>query len=430
MSGQPMSGIRTRESDRPVHDASPASQDGRGSKLSSGAALLLLGLSRRSLAGGILAAIGGRLAYSALKGRTLTAPKAHQDAQHGGHARSKLCAAQVAENGNASERDQIEQSRAQVSWHETHGSRMDPRRDRTRPSSDSRSAASWKQLLLDPQALLGIVKEAISAWSADRVPSLAAALAYYTTFSLAPLLLIVIAVVGVFFGARAAQGTIVQEIGGVIGKSGVEAVQTMLQSAHKPGTGSLAAIIGVVALLIGAGGVFQELQDSLTIIWRVPNQHKGFLQTLKDRFLSYGMVLGVGFLLLVSLMLSAAIAAAGKFFGGLLPFSEAILHLLTFGVSFAVVTVLFAMIFKILPRAPVPWRHVWPGAVFTALLFNLGKLAIGLYLGKSSIGSAYGAASSLLVMLAWVYYSAQILYFGASFTRAYASNRGYRPPGG
>jgi membrane protein len=247
-------------------------------------------------------------------------------------------------------------------------------------------------------------------------------------FSVAPLLVIAIAVVGVVFGKQAAQSGIMQEIGGVLGNSGVQAVQTMLQSAHKPGRGVLAGMFGVIALLLGASGVFGELQDALKAIWHVPSTQAGLWQKLKNRFISYGMVLGVGFLLLVSLLLSAGMAAAGKFFGGFLPFSEVILHLLTFAVSFAVVTVLFALIFKVLPEVPVAWSDVWAGAVFTALLFEVGKEALGLYLGKSSMASAYGAASSVVVMMAWVYYSAQILYFGAEFTRAYAIKRGYRTP--
>jgi len=281
--------------------------------------------------------------------------------------------------------------------------------------------------LLDRKAIWALLKETISNWSADRVPSLGAALAYYTMFSIARLLVIAIAVVGLAFGTQAAQSTIVQEVGGVVGRNGVQALQTMLQSAHKPGVGTIAGIFGVITLLLGAAGVFGELQDALNAIWQVRSQQQGLWQNVKNRFISYGMVLGVGFLLLVSLLLSAALAAAGKFFGGFLPFSEVILHLLNFALSFAVITALLAMIFKVLPQAPVAWRDVWAGAVFTALLFELGKQAIGLYLDKSNIASAYGAASSIVVMLAWVYYSAQILYFGAEFTRAYASKRGYRP---
>ena len=390
--------------------------------LSSGVALVLIGLRQRSLAGAIIFALGGRLAYQSFK------KGPHYDREEFSSVGETQTGAAGVYGGNGAGHLDVDSSTAAeistgaVQTRERHDHPNEPHQ-----SVPGGSGTSWKQLLLNRKAVWALLKETISNWSADRVPSLGAALAYYTMFSIAPLLVIAIAVVGLAFGTQAAQSTIVQEIGGLVGKNGAQAIQTMLQSAQKPGVGTLAGIFGIVTLLLGAAGVFGELQDALNAIWRVRSQQQGLWRNVKNRFISYGMVLGVGFLLLVSLLLSAALAVVGKFFGGFLPFSEVILHLLNFAVSFAVVTALFAMIFKVLPQAPVAWRDVWAGAAFTALLFELGKQAIGLYLGKSSIASAYGAASSIVLMLAWVHYSAQILYFGAEFTRAYASKRGYTP---
>jgi membrane protein len=287
-------------------------------------------------------------------------------------------------------------------------------------------SAGWKSSLLNLELLGSLFKETFSYWTEDKAPRLGAALAYYTIFSLAPLLIIAIAVAGLVFGAKAAQGSVVEQIGGLVGQRGAEAIQTILQSAHKPAIGTIVGIFGVATLLFGASGVFGELQDALNTVWHVPTRQMSIRQCIKDRFPCFVMVLGIGFLLMVSLLLSAALAAVGKFLGGYLPISENLLHVLSFLVSFGISTLLFAMIFKILPQTPVAWSDVWVGAVVTALLFDVGKLLIGLYLGKSSIASTYGAASSLAIVLAWLYYSAQILYFGAEFTRVYASRHGSR----
>ena len=201
----------------------------------------------------------------------------------------------------------------------------------------------------------------------------------------------------------------------------------MIQRANQPTTGIVATVVATATLLLGASGVFGQLQDSLNTIWGVqPKEGRGIWGLIKDRFISFAALLGTGFLLLVSLVLSAGLAAFGKWFGGWLPAPEVVLQVLEFLISFAVITGLFAMIFKILPDAQVAWRDVWVGAALTALLFTVGKFAIGLYLGKSDVGSAYGAAGSLVILLVWVYYSAQILLFGAEFTQVYANAVGSR----
>jgi membrane protein len=277
------------------------------------------------------------------------------------------------------------------------------------------------------RAALNLGTEAASKWSADRAPRLGAALAYYTVFSLAPLLVIVIAIAGFVFGQEAAQGYIVQQIGALVGERSARAIQDMVENARQPTTGILATIIAVVTLLLGASGVFGQLQDALNTIWEVKAKPgRGFMGLLRDRFLSFVAVLGTGFLLLVSLVLSAALAALGKVLSGMLPAPESVLQGLNFIVSIAVITVMFGMIFKFLPDATIRWNDVWIGAAVTALLFTLGKFAIGLYLGKSNVASVYGAAGSLVILLVWVYYSSQILLFGAEFTAVYANRYGSR----
>jgi membrane protein len=271
-----------------------------------------------------------------------------------------------------------------------------------------------------------LLKDTVTEWNEDNVPMFAAALAYYTIFSLAPLLLIAIAIVGFFFGEAAAQGEIVRQIQGLIGKDGAEAIQTMIQNAHRPGSGgTLATIVGVVLLFLGASGVFGQLQTALNTIWEVkPKPGKGIQSFLQSRFLSFAMVLVIGFLLLVSLVLSTVLAAIGNFFNNLLPGFAALGEIINFVVSFAVVTLLFAGIYKFLPDVKVPWKNLWVGAGVTSLLFTIGKALIGLYLGSSGVGSTYGAAGSIVVLLLWVFYSAQILLFGAEFTQVYSKYQG------
>jgi membrane protein len=227
------------------------------------------------------------------------------------------------------------------------------------------------------------------------------------------------------FGAKAANGTIQVELEGMLGSTGAQVIEDMMVSASKPKETLLATLIGAAISLFAASGVFAELQTSLNIIWKAPPSTRGGVLTLlRERFLSFTMVLGIGFLLLVSLVLSAGLAALGSYLKGVFPGWELTLHAVTFVISFGVVTLLFAMIYKVLPNIPVAWSDVWLGAAVTSFLFSVGKLVIGLYLGKSSVTSAYGAAGSIAVVLIWVYYSAQILLVGAEFTQVFARMRG------
>ena len=271
-----------------------------------------------------------------------------------------------------------------------------------------------------------LIKKSVTSWIDDYAPSMGAALAYYTVFSIAPLLIIVIAVAGFAFGQEAVQGEIAAQLGGLIGQEGAEAVQQLVESASEPTRGIIATVISIVLLVIGATTVFGELQSSLDRIWRVPAPlgASGIWNLLRTRLLSFGMVLGLGFLLLVSLVVSAGLAAFGTWWGGAFKGWEALLHVLNLAISFALITGLFAMIYKIMPRAKIAWRDVWVGAAVTALLFEIGKFLIGLYLGKSGVTSGFGAAGSLVVLLVWVYYSAQIFLLGAEFTWVYAHEQG------
>ena len=271
-----------------------------------------------------------------------------------------------------------------------------------------------------------LVKKSVNAWIDDYAPSMGAAISYYTVFSIAPLLLIVIAVAGLVWGREAVQGQIVGQLSGLIGTEGATGVQALIESANKPTKGLVATAISIVVLVVGATTVFAELQSALDRIWKVQQAPKvsGIWATLRTRLLSLGFILGLGFLLMVSLVSSAALAAFGSWTQGLLPGWEILLQLLNTLLSLGIATVLFAMIYKIMPQATVGWRDVWIGAVVTALLFEVGKILIGLYIGKSSITSSFAAAGSLVVLLAWVYYAAQIFLLGAEFTKVYADDRG------
>jgi membrane protein len=263
-----------------------------------------------------------------------------------------------------------------------------------------------------------------SAWNDHEAPRLAAALSFYTILSLAPLIILVIAIVSLLFGHSAAQEQLISQMRGLVGGEGAKAVQTVIENSKEPASGRFASAIGVITLLVGASGVCAELQSALNKIWEVPAKiGSGIVGLIKTRFFSFAMVLGIGFLLLVSLVISAALAALGKFFGGILPMPALVLELLNFLVSFAGISVLFALIFKFVPDAKVDWKDVWQGAIPTALLFTVGKLLIGLYLGQAGVGSAYGAAGSLIVVVVWVYYSAMIFFFGAEFTHIRAQHK-------
>jgi len=275
---------------------------------------------------------------------------------------------------------------------------------------------------------VSIIKSVANSWSEDKISLLAASLAYYTMFSIAPLLIISIAVAGFIFGKDASRGNIFQAIQGLVGTQGAAAIQTMVQSASAAKhTGVIAAIIGFITLALGASGVFLQLQDALNSIWHVMQDPKrGWASTIRQRLLSFAMVGAIAFLLLVSLLISAAIAAAGHFVSEKIPGGESIWHLAQFGLTFLITTLLFAMVFKILPDAKIKWKATWLGSAVTSFLFSLGKTIIGLYLGKSAFASAYGAAGSLVIVLVWLYYSAIIFFVGAEFTKFSMSSLGYK----
>lgn len=273
------------------------------------------------------------------------------------------------------------------------------------------------------EQVVALVKETFRRWSEDSAPRMAAALSYYTAFSMAPLLILVISIAGLALGRDVAQAKIVEQIAGLVGPKSAAAIQDMLQGASRPAKGVVFSIIGIGSLIAGATGVLSELKSALNTIWRTrePGDVK---EIIKKNVQFVGMVLGIGFLLTVSLVLSAALASLGKFLGALLPASEAILHTVDFIVSAGIIAVLFAAMYRFMPNTTVEWRDVWFGAVVTSLLFNLGKIALGLYIGKSAVASSYGAAGAVLVLLLWVYYSGLIFYFGAEFTKAYADRHG------
>jgi membrane protein len=281
---------------------------------------------------------------------------------------------------------------------------------------------------------VALARQAVDAWIEDYAPSMGAALAYYTTFSLAPLLLIVIALAGFAFGADAARGEIVAQLAGLVGPEGAKAIQELLKSANHPESGIFATLLGFGALLLGATSIFGELQTDLDRIWRAPalKQPQGLWALVRSRLLSFGMIAVMGFLLLVSLVVSAALSAADRWGNSLFPTWHLVLQIANIVVSFGITTALFAMAYRILPRLKIAWSDVWIGAVATAVLFTLGKYLIGLYLGRAGVSSGFGAAGSLVVILAWVYYASQIFLLGAEFTWVYAhrhgSKAGQTPP--
>lgn len=280
---------------------------------------------------------------------------------------------------------------------------------------------------IDFKALWQLIRKAVTSWSDDYAPSMGAALAYYTVFSIAPLLLIVISIAGLIYGQDAARGAVFAQISGLVGAEGAVAIQGLLKSVNKPSESIVATIVGLVTLLIGATTVFGELQDALNRIWRAPAlvDKGGLWSLIRRRLLAFGMILTIGFLMIVSLVLSAMLAAVGSWLSGF-ELWEIALHLINFVIGFGVTTVLFAMIYKIMPRVNIAWHDVWLGAAVTSLLFSIGKFAIGLYIGKSSVASGFGAAGSLAVVLVWVYYSTQIFLMGAEFTWVYANTYGSR----
>jgi membrane protein len=297
------------------------------------------------------------------------------------------------------------------------------------PPSSSRSTSAPSQQ--HPTSLSGrvrsawdLLKQVGSEWDKDNASRLAAALALYTLLSIAPLLVIAVAVAGMAFGEEAARGQISNEIAMLVGPQAGEAIQGLVARADAPTTGILSTIVGIVVLLFGASGVFGELQTALNTIWDVkPKPGRGFRGLLRDRFLSFAMVMGVAFLLLVSLVLSAALMAVTQMFRHVIdwPWLWQGVNVL---VGFAVTSALFALTFKVVPDVKVPWRDVWVGGIATALAFSLGRVALSWYVGRAATVSPFGAAGSLVALIIWVYYSAQILFFGAEFTQVYAMRRG------
>ena len=288
------------------------------------------------------------------------------------------------------------------------------------------------QIILSPEStgqqfeamkLFPILKNTVTCWLDDDAPTLGAALAYYTVFSLAPLLIISIAISGFVLGEEAASGQIFAQLRMILGDQSGKAIQDIVQSAGaKPEGGVIAAVAGLATLLFGASGVFGQLQTSLNLIWGVKGRPgRGVLRIVKDRFLSFSFILVVGFLLLVSLLLSTSITSVADWIGGVAPGTEIVAQALNFGLSLVIITALFALIFKVLPDASIAWKDVWFGAFLTSLLFTVGKYFLGLYLGTTGMSSAYGAAGSLIVLLLWVYYSAQIVFLGAEFTKVWSN---------
>jgi membrane protein len=280
------------------------------------------------------------------------------------------------------------------------------------------------------RALGSVFKSALAGWWNDNVPRLGASLAYYTLFALAPVLIVAIAIGGLVFGPEAVRGELVGQIGGLVGREGAEAVQAMLEGAARPSSSVPATILGIFTFFLGATGAFLELQTALDSIWRVkPKESGSFLrQLVLQRLVSFGLVVAFGFLLLTSLLVSTALAALHSYMGSAFPGVVVVWEALNVLVSLAVITLLFAMIYKVLPDVKLAWSDVWVGALVTAGLFTVGKLLIGLYLGTSALASSYGAAGSVVVILVWVYYSAQIILLGAEFTREYVKRFGRTPP--
>ncbi len=273
--------------------------------------------------------------------------------------------------------------------------------------------------------LWSLLKETATCWSDHEAPRMGAAVAYYAVLSMAPLVIISIAIASLAFGREIAEGQIVYQVRATVGEPGAQVIQNVLQNARQPSSGIIATILGLATLLIGASGVFVELRSSLNIIWEVPKDPKtsGIMQTLRYYIFSFAMVLTIGFLLLISLLLSTFLEIFERWLAGLVPAPPIAAKLLNASLSFVIISILFALIYKFVPNAKIAWTDVAHGAIATALLFTLGKALLALYIGKMSVGNAYGAAGSLIALLVWVYYSAQIFFFGAEFTHIYARRR-------
>ncbi len=278
--------------------------------------------------------------------------------------------------------------------------------------------------ITNPSTLLALLRRSLSDWLDDDAQRLGASLAFYTILSISPLVVLLVAIVSLVFDRSSAQARLLTEVQAWVGADGREAVRAMLASSQKASSGVVATVLGLSTLAFGATGVFAELRSALNLIWEAkPAGTSGIWGFLRERFFSLGMVLSVGFLLLVSLIITTALAAATKFFGGLLPIPSIALGILNFVISLGGISLLFGLVFKYVPETTVSWQDVRVGAVGTALLFVIGKTLLGLYIGRTSPGSTYGAAGSLVVLVTWVYYSAQIFFFGAEFTHVHALAR-------
>ncbi|MCD2516074.1 YihY/virulence factor BrkB family protein [Massilia sp. G4R7] len=282
-----------------------------------------------------------------------------------------------------------------------------------------------KKWLPYSRELVRVMRCAVTEWLEHRASSKGAALAFYTLFSMAPILVLVIAIAGFFYGPEAAQGQLINELRGLVGKQGAETIQAILAGARNKEDGLFATIVAGVLLLVGATTVFSELKDSLDEIWDVPQpKNAGVWSMVRTRLLSFGLILVLGFLLMVSLVVSAALAVVENFIGGMWKEAAVIMGWVASGISFLVIAVLFGTIYKLLPRIHLSWHDVTIGALGTAAMFTLGKFGIGLYIGNSGAADSFGAAGSLIALLLWVYYSAQIFFLGAEFARQYALKLG------
>lgn len=276
--------------------------------------------------------------------------------------------------------------------------------------------------------ILNLSAESFSAWSRHKDSRLGASLAFYTLLSLTPILLVAFSIGGLVFGKSAAENGMMRQVQDLIGPQGAAGIQALLAGTHHTGQGIIATVLGLITLLLGASGALLELRDALNTIWEVPQPQTtnlgSILLIIKQRLFSFALVLAIGFLLLVSLVVNAWLAAAGAFFAGFLPAPEIVLHVADAVVSFAVITALFAAIYRIMPDVHLEWRDVWFGSAITSLLFTVGKFLIGIYLGRASFASTYGAAASVVVVIAWVYYSGQVFFLGAEFTKIFTTRYG------
>jgi membrane protein len=281
---------------------------------------------------------------------------------------------------------------------------------------------------MTPRAVWHLLQKAFTGFSDDKVLKLSGALAYFTVFSIGPMLIVIIFLAGIFYGREAIEGSVFGQIQGLVGKEAAIQIQDIIRNATLSHKGKLAAIIGFITLLVGATSVFSEIQDSINIIWNLkPKPKKGWLKMLLNRLLSFSVVIGLGFILMVSLIVNGLIEGLMSRLQARFPdLAVVVIYILNLVITFGVITLLFGIIFKVLPDAVIKWKDVLTGAMSTAILFMIGKFAITFYIGNSNIGSTYGAAGSMVVLLLWVYYSSMILYFGAEFTKAYAADFGSR----